>query len=231
MARRIARNAAKVEPAVELETKLAPSQDRARVTFELILEVTGELLSEVGVERLSTNMICERAGITPPALYRYFPNKYAILREIGRRLMEAEDAIVFDWLKEGKGAVDGPLEEAVRQRAELLARVRQVARSQPGGLWILRAMGALPVLREVRAESVREVAGALFEQLRVSYPGADAERLHVATLLSTALGSAANEMVIDEPHLESRITDEMARLTTLYYRDLLSIPNEGSDKE
>ena len=30
---------------------------------------------EVGIERLSTNLVCERAGLTPPALYRYYPNK------------------------------------------------------------------------------------------------------------------------------------------------------------
>lgn len=230
MTREVARRAKKHEPAVELETKLAPSQERARATFELILSVTGELLSEVGVERLSTNMICERAGITPPALYRYFPNKYAILREIGRRLMEAEDALVFDWLNQGRVSVEGPLEDVVRQRAELLTRVRAVASSQPGGLWIQRAMGALPVLREVRAESVRMVAGAAFAQLEESYPNASKERLHVATLLTTVLSSAANEMIIDEPELERQITDEMARMTILYYRDLLSVGDDDGGK-
>ena len=230
MTREVAGRARNGEPPVELETKLAPSQDRARATFELILSVTGELLSEVGVERLSTNMICERAGITPPALYRYFPNKYAILREIGRRLMEAEDALVLDWLKEGHETVEGPIEHVVRQRADLLTRVRTVARSQPGGLWILRAMGALPVLREVRAESVRTVAGAMLDQLREKYPDASEQRLHVATLLTTVLSSAANEMIIDEPQLEREITDEMARMTSLYYRDLLSVGDRAPDK-
>ena len=45
-------------------------------------------VSDVGIERLSTNLVCERAGLTPPALYRYFPNKYALLSELGQRLMQ-----------------------------------------------------------------------------------------------------------------------------------------------
>ena len=88
---------------IDLEMKLEPAQSRARETIEQIIVATAELLEEVGFERLSTNMVCKRANITPPALYRYFPNKYAILREMGRRLMEAEDAIVFRWLESGEG--------------------------------------------------------------------------------------------------------------------------------
>lgn len=210
-------------PEVALGTKLAPSQDRARATFELILEVTGQLLGEVGVERLSTNMICERAGITPPALYRYFPNKYAILREMGRRLMEAEDAVVFDWLAQGHGSLEGPLEEIVSQRADLLTRVREVGKSHPGGAWIQLVMRAVPVLREVQAESVDDVAKAVFDMIIAQYPHVDRDRLRAASLLSTTLANATNELIADAPHLEQGLTQEMARMITLYYRDLVAI--------
>ena len=69
--------------APDLDTKTLPRQGRAQETFERILAITADLLSEVGIERLSTNLICERAGLTPPALYRYFPNKYAVLHALG----------------------------------------------------------------------------------------------------------------------------------------------------
>ncbi|HTY98902.1 MAG TPA: hypothetical protein VMB75_03660, partial [Rhodocyclaceae bacterium] len=48
-----------------LAAKKHPAQQRATETYEHILEVTALLLGEVGVERLSTNLICERAGLTP----------------------------------------------------------------------------------------------------------------------------------------------------------------------
>lgn len=222
----------KESPGVELRTKLAPSQDRARATFELILDVTGQLLGEVGVERLSTNMICVRAGITPPALYRYFPNKYAILREMGRRLMEAEDAIVLEWLEQGHGHLDGSLEEAIKQRADLLTRVRKVAREQPGGEWIQLVMRAVPVLREVRANSVDTVARAIVDQLGARYPSVDKGRLRTAALLSTTLANAASELIVDAPQLEEELTIETARMITLYYRDLVEASEgDGPAKE
>ena len=47
-------------------------------------------LADVGIERLFTNLVCERGGLTPPALYR-FPNEYALPSELGRRLMERQN--------------------------------------------------------------------------------------------------------------------------------------------
>lgn len=57
-----------------------PKQERSQATYELLLNVAGELLAEVGIDRISTNLICARAGLTPPALYRYFDDKYACWR-------------------------------------------------------------------------------------------------------------------------------------------------------
>ena len=48
----------------------------------------GALLAEVGIERISTNMIAARAGLTPPALYRYFADKYAVLEALADDLHE-----------------------------------------------------------------------------------------------------------------------------------------------
>src|SRR3984893_1548274 len=88
-------------PAMKLGTKITPSRPTGVSTFEFLLSTAGQLLGEVGFEGLSTNLICKRAGMTPPALYRYFPNKYAVLQELGRRLMRAQDYAVFAWMAEG----------------------------------------------------------------------------------------------------------------------------------
>ena len=55
---------------VTLGARTRPSQDRSQETFELILRTTGLLLEDQGFEQLSTNLICRKAGLTPPALYR-----------------------------------------------------------------------------------------------------------------------------------------------------------------
>src|SRR5580658_2946195 len=78
--------------------QIAPQQERAVQTRDHLLDVAGELLGEVGIENISTNMICARAGMTPPALYRYFKDKHAVLETLGQRLMDRQNALLFAWL-------------------------------------------------------------------------------------------------------------------------------------
>ena len=51
----------KSDTAVSLDAKYRPSTETAKATFNAILKVTGELLSDTGFERLSTNMVAARA--------------------------------------------------------------------------------------------------------------------------------------------------------------------------
>ena len=68
---------------ISIERKTAPIQDRSRATFTLIIREAGELLDERGIDAFNVNALVQRTGLTPPAIYRYFPNKYAILKELG----------------------------------------------------------------------------------------------------------------------------------------------------
>lgn len=206
---------------VDLEMKIAPAQDRARDTIEQIIAATAALLGEVGVERLSTNLVCQKAGITPPALYRYFPNKYAILAEMARRLMEAEDRIVLAWLEAGQGDRTAAVEVQIEQQIALNRALRDVARAQPGGVWILRVMRSVPTLREIRAESTRLVIEAVYERLCQVWPAVDPTRLRAAVTLAINLSTATNELILDEDAQEDEVSREFARMLALYYNDLL----------
>ena len=207
---------------VDLETKVEPSQDRARNTFETILTVTGDLLGEVGFERLSTNMVCKRAGISPPALYRYFPNKYAILRELGRRLMDAQDEAVFEWIREG-GVQKSTFEDLLESCLLIQSRVNDITRTFPGGAWILRVMRVIPVLREVRVESRQTVADSIRSAAQQAFPDIPEARLATVTKLTTEMMYAATEMAIEEPDLEEEITREACIMVASYYTRLTGI--------
>lgn len=206
---------------VSLEMRFEPAQSRAKATIEQIIVATAELLEEIGFERLSTNLICQSAGLTPPALYRYFPNKYAILHEMGRRLMAAEDAVVIAWLTSGVGDRIQSVEKQVTIQMELARKLREAARSQPGGVWILRVMRAVPILREVREQSTAEVTEAIFRRLEGVWPNVESSRLRSAAILSIALTTSTNELILDDPALEESISSEFARMVALYFNDLL----------
>jgi AcrR family transcriptional regulator len=203
---------------VELGTKL-PSRPAGVSTFEYLLATAGQLLGEVGFERLSTNLICKHAGMTPPALYRYFPNKYAVLQELGRRLMRAQDYVFFAWMAEGGLSARG-IEAAVESNCRLQSEVNAITRRQPGGIWIMRALRAVPLLHAVRIESRDLVARRLAKALQSDYPNLNHKQLLASTRLSTELMYAATEMAMEAPAQEAAITKEVCWMVCLYYAQL-----------
>ena len=62
-----------------------PQQDRSKKTYERLLDVTGQLLEEVGVDRVSTNLVAERAGVSVGSVYQYFPNKDSLITALHER--------------------------------------------------------------------------------------------------------------------------------------------------
>jgi len=96
----------------ELVPRKQPRQERARGTVEAILDGAAQVFSVKGYAAGTTNHIAERAGVSIGSLYRYFPNKDAILMELlGRRVKEGlrlvEEALseVSDPMLEPEGAL------------------------------------------------------------------------------------------------------------------------------
>jgi AcrR family transcriptional regulator len=174
---------------------VAPRQERALQTYERLLDVAGELLAELGIERISTNLICARAGMTPPALYRYFRDKYAVLEALGRRLMNRQNAVLFAWLdKYGPAGLDA-LSEAVE---ELMRETARVTASEVGAVWTLRALRAVPQLTHVRIESHRLVTDRMAEVYAPLLPDMPREVLWRRLRISVEFGFAADEMLNEE---------------------------------
>lgn len=178
-----------------------PTQKRALATYERLLDAAGELLAELGVERISTNLVAARAGVSPPTLYHYFADKYALLGALGERLMAAQNALV---------ALDPLLGEAAI--AQVLLDHVTLTRASPGGPWVMRMLRAVPQLAEVRLASHRELATALARQAWVADPWADRAILERRARLAVDLGYAAIELVFDQPDLdEAAIMADAAR--------------------
>jgi AcrR family transcriptional regulator len=59
---------------------------KAIATRDAILEATAALLPELGFEGVNTNIVAARAGVTPPAVYRYFPNKFSLYLALADKL-------------------------------------------------------------------------------------------------------------------------------------------------
>ena len=180
-----------------LIAKKQPAQQRATETYEHILEVTAQMLEDVGIERLSTNMVCERAGLTPPALYRYFPNKYALLSELGQRLMLRQNELIPRWITpEVLSGTTADLEQAL---AGLLLDTYRVTKRTPGGVWILRALRAVPSLLQVRLDSHALVTQAQGQLLSKTFPDVPQKELLLVGRVAVDMIYAGVEMLFDVP--------------------------------
>lgn len=177
-----------------------PKQDRARLTRDRLLDVAGDLLAEVGIERISTNMIAARAGLSPPALYRYFDDKYAVIEALGRRLMDRQNAVLETWLARHAPAGVAGMADHI---GDLLTENAAVTRAEPGAVWILRALHASPQLVHIRLASHRHVTGRLADACAPHLPGVDRDMLWSRLRLAVELGFAADEMLYEEDRVSA----------------------------
>lgn len=202
--------------------KPPPQQDRARQTRERLLNVAGALLAEVGIERISTNMIAARAGLTPPALYRYFGDKYAVLEALGRRLMERQNAVLDEWLARHAPAGIAAMADHI---GDLLAKNAAVTRAEPGAVWILRALHASPQLVHVRLESHRHVADRLSDACAAHLAAPDRSALWSRLRLAVELGFAADEMLYEEDRVsQAAVLADVAAMLRFALLDPTSPP-------
>jgi len=185
------------KPQPSLATKKQPAQQRATETFERILEVTAQTLADVGIERLSTNLVCERAGLSPPALYRYFPNKYALLSELGQRLMQRQNERVDHWIT--LDVFSGGVASLERALEGLILDTYDATVQTVGGVWIMRALRAVPALQEVRLASHAAVTREQASLLARALPEADKAELELVSRVVVELIYATVEMIFDEP--------------------------------
>tara|TARA_R110002072_G_scaffold71776_14_gene172017 strand:+ start:2583 stop:3425 length:843 start_codon:yes stop_codon:yes gene_type:complete len=220
LAGRQAKGIVAVKRQVELLEKNRPRQARAKRTYEAILNAAAELLVEVGIERISTNLVAERAGVTVPALYRYFPNKYSVLNALGAGLMDQQNSVFQQWFDDH--ARDAPPQALLDNVYVLLQRTYAVTRAQSGGLELVQALRAVAPLQEVRLQSHRLVARRFAALVSELLQKPMDELLMSRARISIDVGYAIVEMALEEDRVETeRILLEGAQMIQAYWGSIL----------
>ena len=126
-----------------------PKQARSIQTVENLLDTSALLLEEVGFSNFTTNLLSERSGVSIRAIYRYFPNKHALVMELALRLTESWQTEQAD-----HGAV--LLSDSSRDWRviwpDYLDRFVATVRTAIGGIAIMNAMRSDPLLRKLDRE-------------------------------------------------------------------------------
>ena len=65
-----------------------PVQARSTARLSALLDAAAAVVDEVGFERMTTAMVAESAGASIGTVYRYFPDRIAVLQALGARNLE-----------------------------------------------------------------------------------------------------------------------------------------------
>lgn len=66
----------------------APVQARSSARLTGLLDAAAAIIDEIGFERLTTAMVAERAGASIGTVYRYFPDRIAVVEALAARCLQ-----------------------------------------------------------------------------------------------------------------------------------------------
>jgi AcrR family transcriptional regulator len=183
-----------------LARRRQPTQDRARETVTLLLDTAAMLLAEGGLENFNTNLLAERAGVRVRTVYRYFPNKLAVVTAVAERMTEEWDV----WFGGFATLADPSSDWRVVWHEAIEAFVEGIRRS-PGGAAIRRTMRAVPELHLIDQRDNERLAGQVATALRKR--GVDLPRARLLLLARTLVetATAVIDLSLDETAPRARV--------------------------
>jgi AcrR family transcriptional regulator len=190
-----------------------PVQARSKESVDRILDTAAHLLDEVGLEGFNTNLLAQRANVRVRTVYRYFPDKYAVILALMQRLTS-------DWqawtLEQAEVLSDGDWETA--QRNAIVRWVRRFA-AQPGAVSVIKALGVVPALRELDRQLLDHMIATMIVALKkrgVRLP--KAKLYEVCRVSMSAINSGIELYYTLGPRQQTVYLDELCTMVIAYLR-------------
>jgi AcrR family transcriptional regulator len=191
----------------------SPTQARANQTVDAIVEAATQILQSDGEERLNTNRIAERAGVSIGSLYQYFADKDAIIEAIARR----ERNKILASIVKSLSVVNPPDPEAA---------VREVIKTLIGAFSRRRRARRIIVSMMLRRwqETPQEQGADEVAQFLIAAAGKVPENRELTpvaafVLTRAMLGAIRSAVMENSAYLESQeFEDELVRLAIQFRR-------------
>jgi AcrR family transcriptional regulator len=205
-------------PGTALSRRRQPVQVRAQKSVELILETAARLLEESGLESFNTNVLAQRAGLRVRTVYRYFPNKLAVITAVAERM-----AAEWDGWFDGFGKLADPQQDLHDLWTTYIDTFVDGIRHAPGGLAIRRAMRALPELRAIDRRDNQRLARQLAAALHRRGTTVPRPRLAVMARMLVETAVTILDSALLEPQARSRaLVAELKSLHLAYLAACIS---------
>jgi len=194
---------AQPNPPAHLKKRRDPHQDRSHDALQRILQAATNLLSEHGIEKLTTRAIAQQAGVNVSTLYQFFPNKHAIVY-----------TLYEDWNTAGKrvfSRADQRLCKATDWRIffkDFLIEYENVGFSAKLESRLIQAMGVYTELRQLDQNYTRWANAKMTDYIHHFAPNCPKDR---ATAMASVLlewnASLATQEVTHTDPVQDHIID------------------------
>jgi AcrR family transcriptional regulator len=165
-------------------------------TRERILEATSELMAEIGIDRVRTRAVAERAGVNPALVHYHFGSMSALVLEAAEHSLIRELGPSIEALQSGATIYDGV--------GAILEWIERHGRRTPGSTILAEAMVKAtrdPAFRRWTRHASRRFRALILERLEAARdsgevdPDLDLEA--AAVLLAAALDGLLFHRLVD----------------------------------
>ena len=122
-----------------------PVQARSTARLAALLDAAAQVIHEIGYERLTTAMVAENAGASIGTVYRYFPDRIAVLQSLAARNAERmTDRVLAELRAEAHRDWDAALTAALGVLVDAFAHEPGFASLRYGDVLDLRPTTEIP---------------------------------------------------------------------------------------
>ncbi len=201
----------------KLLQRTQPKQQRAKQTVELILKTATELIEEVGFEAFTTKLVAERADILIRNIYRYFPNKLAIISALAERMSAKQAGFINNF-----SAIADPDIPWRNALATTVNAFVSAALEEPDFLSVRDAMHGSPELKTLDEQTVEDMTKSLAAAMRIRLGDFPEDMLHLMSMMVLRTSIAILDHCMMEYYLSrdeqrlSQAIEELIKILTGY---------------
>ncbi|TNE96660.1 MAG: TetR/AcrR family transcriptional regulator [Gammaproteobacteria bacterium] len=199
---------------IDVSPRRRPVQARSRERVNSILAHAAEIFHENGVDATSMSAIARESGMSLASLYRYFPNKAAVVHAIAELHVERMETALRERL---------PELDVIEAVDVLLDQFYEFYRTEPAYSAIWSGIEAMPELRDLDLRELYSNAEDLNAKLAQACPQIPEDRRWTASLLLPRSAGTILRLAATLPEVEGRrMVDEFKCMAASYVRELVS---------
>ncbi|MGH7019529.1 MAG: TetR/AcrR family transcriptional regulator [Brevundimonas sp.] len=198
-----------------LERRTAPMQQRARDRIDRVLAATERLLATTSVDTITTSSIAAEADVPVSSIYRYFPNVFAIYKELFETLVSQIHGRIADIL-------ENPQYTSWRERhLEVMLVLRRTLNEDPAYRPLFHLMLTTRELRIVKEHANAQIAAYLAARWEQGLDGFHGSAPLAVARMATEIFTSFETLTSGEA--QSEWTDSLFAEATLALERYLSL--------